>query len=43
MTAELAVRTDRQRRLVRRLPWWLAALFLVGIAVLWIFPFLWML
>ena len=43
MTAELTVRTDRHRRLLRRLPWWLAALFLVGIAVLWIFPFLWML
>ena len=43
MTAEVVVRTDRQRRLLRRLPWWLAALFLVGIAVLWIFPFLWML
>jgi raffinose/stachyose/melibiose transport system permease protein len=43
MTAQLTVRTDRQRRLLRRLPWWLAALFLVGIAVIWIFPFLWML
>jgi raffinose/stachyose/melibiose transport system permease protein len=44
MTADLTVvRTDRQRRLLRRLPWWIAALFLVGIAVLWIFPFLWML
>jgi len=43
MTAQLTVRMDRQRRLLRRLPWWLAALFLVGIAVIWIFPFLWML
>ena len=47
MTAQQAVprsvRTDRQRRVLRRLPWWLAATFLVGIAVLWIFPFLWML
>ncbi|WP_327640065.1 carbohydrate ABC transporter permease [Kribbella sp. NBC_00482] len=43
MTAQVVVRTDRQRRLLRRLPWWIAALFLVGIAVLWIFPFLWML
>ncbi|MFG1910678.1 carbohydrate ABC transporter permease [Kribbella sp. NPDC048928] len=43
----LAVRTDRptdrHRRLWRRVPWWIAALFLVGIAVLWIFRFLWML
>ncbi|MFC5260731.1 carbohydrate ABC transporter permease [Kribbella qitaiheensis] len=47
MTAQLAVprsdRTSRQRRVLRRLPWWLAAIFLVGIAVIWIFPFLWML
>jgi len=43
MTAQVVVRTDRQRRLLRRAPWWIAALFLVGIAVLWIFPFLWML
>ncbi|TCC27816.1 carbohydrate ABC transporter permease [Kribbella speibonae] len=43
MTAQAVVRTDRRRRLVHRVPWWIAALFLVGIAVLWIFPFLWML
>jgi len=47
MTAQQAVprtdRTSRQRRVLRRLPWWLAAIFLVGIAVIWIFPFLWML
>lgn len=43
MTTQLAVRADRQRRVWRRVPWWIAALFLVGIAVLWIFPFLWML
>ncbi|TCN44374.1 raffinose/stachyose/melibiose transport system permease protein [Kribbella orskensis] len=47
MTAQQAVprtdRTSRQRRVLRRLPWWLAATFLVGIAVIWIFPFLWML
>lgn len=47
MTTQLAVRTDRatdrHRRRWRRVPWWIAALFLVGIAVLWIFPFLWML
>jgi raffinose/stachyose/melibiose transport system permease protein len=43
MTTHVAVRTDRQRRLLNRLPWWIAALFLVGVAVIWIFPFLWML
>jgi raffinose/stachyose/melibiose transport system permease protein len=43
MTTQLAVRADRQRRVWRRVPWWIAALFLVGIALLWIFPFLWML
>ncbi|TCC35316.1 carbohydrate ABC transporter permease [Kribbella speibonae] len=43
MTAQAVVRTDRRRRLMHRVPWWIAALFLVGIAVLWIFPFLWML
>ncbi|TCC20587.1 carbohydrate ABC transporter permease [Kribbella sindirgiensis] len=43
MTAQAVVRTDRRRRLLHRAPWWIAALFLVGIAVLWIFPFLWML
>ncbi|WP_432888022.1 carbohydrate ABC transporter permease [Kribbella sp. CA-245084] len=42
MTA-VVERTDRHRRILHRLPWWLAAIFLVGIAVLWIFPFLWML
>ena len=42
MTA-VVERTDRQRRLVRRLAWWTAAICLVGVAVLWIFPFLWML
>ena len=45
MTAQLAapVRTNRHKRMLRRLPWWIAAIFLVGIAVIWIFPFLWML
>ncbi|MFG1627069.1 carbohydrate ABC transporter permease [Kribbella sp. NPDC049227] len=44
MTAELTVqRSDRQRRILYRLPWWIAALVLVGIALVWIFPFLWML
>ncbi|TCC64515.1 carbohydrate ABC transporter permease [Kribbella pittospori] len=44
MTAELTVqRSDRQRRILSRLPWWIAALVLVGIALVWIFPFLWML
>ncbi|HEX2858192.1 MAG TPA: carbohydrate ABC transporter permease [Propionibacteriaceae bacterium] len=35
-------RSDRSRRLLRRLPWWLAALALIGVAVLWVFPFVWM-
>ncbi|MEV0803391.1 MULTISPECIES: carbohydrate ABC transporter permease [unclassified Kribbella] len=44
MTAELTVqRSDRQRRILYRLPWWIAAIVLVGIALVWIFPFLWML
>jgi raffinose/stachyose/melibiose transport system permease protein len=45
MTAQLTApaRTATQRRLLRRLPWWLATVFLVGVAVIWIFPFLWML
>ena len=44
MTAELTVeRSDRQRRILYRLPWWIATLVLVGIALVWIFPFLWML
>ncbi|MFI5696376.1 carbohydrate ABC transporter permease [Kribbella sp. NPDC051586] len=42
MTA-VVERTDRHRRVLHRLPWWIAAICLVGIAVLWIFPFLWML
>jgi raffinose/stachyose/melibiose transport system permease protein len=47
MTAQLAAprstRTEGQKRALRRLPWWIAAIFLIGIAVIWIFPFLWML
>lgn len=43
MSTHVAVRTDRRRRLLSRLPWWIGALFLVGVAVIWIFPFLWML
>jgi raffinose/stachyose/melibiose transport system permease protein len=47
MSTHVAVRTDRHRqwrsRLLSRLPWWIGALFLVGVAVIWIFPFLWML
>ncbi|TDE14272.1 carbohydrate ABC transporter permease [Jiangella asiatica] len=40
-------RTRRNRwstgRLLRRLPWWLIALVLLGGALLWVYPFLWML
>ncbi len=32
----------RPRWIVRRLPWWIAAAFLIGAALLWIFPFIWM-
>jgi raffinose/stachyose/melibiose transport system permease protein len=46
MTAQLAAprskRAEGQKRALRRLPWWIAAIFLIGIAVIWIFPFLWM-
>ncbi|GAB3748771.1 carbohydrate ABC transporter permease [Microlunatus parietis] len=33
----------RVRRLIRRLPWWIATVFLIGAVLLWIFPFVWML
>ncbi|MFC7621752.1 carbohydrate ABC transporter permease [Microlunatus sp. GCM10028923] len=33
----------RVRRLISRLPWWIATVFLVGAVLLWIFPFVWML
>ncbi len=29
-------------RAVRRAPWWIAVAFLVGVAILWMFPFIWM-
>jgi ABC-type glycerol-3-phosphate transport system permease component len=32
----------RGRRILRRLPWWIAFLFLVGAALLWVYPFVWM-
>ncbi|MET9020003.1 carbohydrate ABC transporter permease [Actinopolymorpha sp. NPDC004070] len=35
-------RTLRAGRVARRLPWWIAAAFLVGTALLWVFPFVWM-
>ncbi len=28
---------------LRRVPWWIAVAFLVGVAILWIYPFVWML
>jgi raffinose/stachyose/melibiose transport system permease protein len=37
-----AQRAPRAERIARRLPWWLAAAFLVGTALLWVFPFVWM-
>jgi len=30
------------RRLARRAPWWIAVLVLAAVAVLWIYPFIWM-
>ncbi|QGN34180.1 carbohydrate ABC transporter permease [Microlunatus sp. Gsoil 973] len=43
LTAPAGAQTDRQRRVLRRLPWWIATVFLIGAALIWIFPFLWML
>ena len=42
-TAVRPVRAPRWRRILRRLPWWIAVAFLVGVAILWIYPFVWML
>lgn len=38
-------RSQERRRayILRRLPWWIVALFLAGACFLWIYPFLWML
>ncbi|MEQ7006647.1 carbohydrate ABC transporter permease [Actinopolymorpha sp. B17G11] len=35
-------RTRRRQRILRRVPWWIGAVFLVGTAALWVFPFVWM-
>jgi raffinose/stachyose/melibiose transport system permease protein len=29
-------------RAIRRAPWWIAVAFLIGVAILWMFPFIWM-
>lgn len=45
MTALVArsdARHPRRQRILRRLPWWIGAAFLVGTAALWVFPFAWM-
>ena len=42
-TAVRPERAPRWRRILRRLPWWIAVAFLVGVAILWIYPFVWML
>uniref|UniRef100_UPI003B3BCDCE carbohydrate ABC transporter permease n=1 Tax=Pseudactinotalea sp. TaxID=1926260 RepID=UPI003B3BCDCE len=46
MSALTAARADRTRRrgagFRRRLSWWAVALLLLGLAFLWVFPFLWM-
>ncbi|HVX46312.1 MAG TPA: carbohydrate ABC transporter permease [Mycobacteriales bacterium] len=41
MSAQMSVRN--RQYVLRRLPWWFAALFLAGGCFLWIYPFLWML
>lgn len=38
-----AIPRSRASRLLRRLPWWIAAVLLAGGCFLWIYPFLWML
>ncbi|WP_432487055.1 carbohydrate ABC transporter permease [Kineococcus sp. SYSU DK018] len=35
-------RTSLARRAAHRAPWWIAVLFLSGVAVLWVYPFVWM-
>jgi raffinose/stachyose/melibiose transport system permease protein len=42
-TAIRPVRAPRWRRVVRRVPWWIAVAILVGVAILWMYPFVWML
>lgn len=48
MTTQLAgsghhlARVSRRQRILRRVPWWIGAVFLVGTAALWVFPFVWM-
>lgn len=39
----LGGRSVRVGRILRRLPWWIATVVLIGAALLWIFPFIWML
>lgn len=34
--------TPRASRVLRRIPWWIGFAFLVGAALLWVFPFFWM-
>ena len=34
--------TAMAAKALRRLPWWIAVAFLVGVAILWIYPFVWM-
>ncbi|WP_432546119.1 carbohydrate ABC transporter permease [Kineococcus sp. SYSU DK004] len=35
-------RTPFARRVAQRAPWWIAVLFLTGVGVLWVYPFVWM-
>jgi ABC-type glycerol-3-phosphate transport system permease component len=43
LTADPAPTRSKLARGLRRVPWWIAVAFLVGVGVLWVFPFVWML
>ena len=34
--------TSKAMKALRRVPWWIAFVFLVGVAILWVYPFVWM-
>ena len=34
--------TSRAMKALRRVPWWIAFFFLVGVAIMWVYPFVWM-
>ncbi|WP_152362660.1 carbohydrate ABC transporter permease [Microlunatus speluncae] len=41
-TVRRPVPASKLSRALRRAPWWIAVAFLVGVAILWMFPFIWM-